>query len=136
MKFQDIENVFMFVSMAPQFENSAILSRETGELYYVSEIGDSDELPDDVDDADKYIEIPHKNELDLGKALVLEFVSEHLPDDLQEVIRIFNRKGAYAGFKQLLEGKDMLDQWYEYESRRQETALREWCTENGIEVKG
>ena len=136
MKFQDIENALMFVSMAPQFQNSAILSRETGEIYYVSEIGDSDELPDDVDDADKYIEIPHKNELDLGKALVLEFASEHLPDDLQEVIRIFNRKGAYARFKQLLEGKDMLDQWYEYENKRQETALREWCTENGIEVKG
>lgn len=136
MKFQDIESAFMFVSMAPEFQNSAILSRETGEIYYVSEIGDSDELPDDVDDADKYIEIPHKNELDLGKALVLEFVSEHLPEDLQEVIRIFNRKGAYARFKQLLEGKDMLDQWYEYENRRQETSLREWCTENGIEVKG
>ena len=136
MKFQDIENALMFVSMAPQFQNSAILSRETGEIYYVSEIGDSDELPDDVDDADKYIEIPHKNELDLGKALVLEFASEHLPDDLQEVDRIFNRKGAYGKFKQLLEGKDMLDQWYEYENKRQETALREWCTENGIEVKG
>jgi len=136
MKFQDIESAFMFVSMAPEFQNSAILSRETGEIYYVSEIGDSDELPDDVDDAEKYIEIPHKNELDLGKALVLEFASEHLPEDLQEVDRIFNRKGAYARFKQLLEDKDMLDQWYEYENRRQDSALREWCTENNIEVTG
>jgi hypothetical protein len=50
MKFQDIEHAFMFVSMAPKFANSAILSKETGEIYYVSEFGDSDELPDDVDD--------------------------------------------------------------------------------------
>jgi hypothetical protein len=136
MKFQDIENAFMFVSTAPQFENSAILSKETGEIYYVSGIGDSDELPDDVEDADKYIEIPHKNDLDLGKALVLEFVSEYLPGDFQEVTRIFNRKGAYARFKQLLESKGMLDQWYAYEESKQEAALREWCTENGIEVMG
>jgi len=134
MKFDDIENAFMFVSMAPQFENSAILSKESGEIYYVSEFGDSDELPYDVDNVDKYIEIPHKNDLDLGKALVLEFVSAHLPDDLQEVNRIFDRKGAYAGFKQLLESKGMLDQWHTYEDRRQEIALREWCAENSIEV--
>lgn len=93
MRFQDIENAFMFVSMAPQYENSAILSKETGETYYVSGIGDSDELPDDVEDAHKYIEIPHKNELDLGKALVLDFASEYLPGDVQEVTKIFNRRG-------------------------------------------
>ena len=136
MKFHDIENAFMFVSMAPQFENSAILSKVTGEIYYVSSIGDSDELPDDVEDADKYTEIPHKNDLDLGKALVLEFVSEHLPGDFQEVTRIFNRKGAYGRFKQLLESKGLLEQWYAYEERKQETALREWCAANGIEVAG
>ena len=136
MRFQDIENAFMFVSMAPQYENSAILSKETGETYYVSGIGDSDELPDDVEDADKYIEIPHKNELDLGKALVLDFVSEYLPGADQEVTKIFNRRGAYSRFKQLIESKGMLDQWYEYEGRKQETALREWCTQNDIDVEG
>ena len=134
MKFQDIEHAFMFVSMSPQLENSAILSKETGDIYYVSGMGDSDELPDDVEDTDKYIEIPHKNDLDLGKELVLEFVSEYLAEDSQEVTRIFNRKGAYARFKQLLESKGMLDQWYAYEEKKQEAALREWCTENDIEV--
>ncbi len=136
MRFQDLENAFMFVSMAPQSENSAILSKETGEIYYVSGLGDSDELPDDVEDAYKYIEIPHKTELDLGKALVLDFASEYLPGDVQEVTKIFNRRGAYSRFKQLIESKGMLDQWYEYEERKQEAALREWCTQNGIEVEG
>ena len=89
-------------------------------------------MPGDVDNLDKYIRIPHRNDLDLGKVLVFDFVSGHLPDALQEVDRIFNRKGAYARFKQFLESKGMLDQWYEYEDRRQKTALREWCKENGI----
>ncbi len=136
MKFDDIENAFMFVSMAPKYANSAILSRETGEIFYVSEYGESDEMPDDVDDFDKYIRIPHRYDLDLGKALVFDFVSRHLPDALQEVDIIFNRKGAYARFKQLLESKGMLDQWHEYEDRRQKTALREWCQEHGIKVTG
>ena len=136
MKFNDIENAFIFVSMTPKYTNSAILCKESGEIYYVSGLGDSDELPDDVDDNDKYIEIPHKNDLDLGKALVIEFVSEHLPEDLQEVVNIFNRKGAYARFKQLLENKELLNQWHEHEDKKQEAALKEWCVENSIEING
>jgi hypothetical protein len=30
-----------------------------------------DDLPEDIEDSDKYISIPHKNNLDLGKALVM-----------------------------------------------------------------
>jgi hypothetical protein len=39
----ELENAFFFVSMAPRFMNTAILSNETGEVYYLSEMGDSDE---------------------------------------------------------------------------------------------
>jgi hypothetical protein len=41
-------------------------------------------LPDDIDD-EKYISIPDKSELDVGKPLVLDFVREFLPDDYDEV---------------------------------------------------
>ena len=37
-------------------------------------------LPDDIDD-EKYIAIPNKKELDLGKPLVLDFTREFLPDN-------------------------------------------------------
>jgi hypothetical protein len=36
-------------------------------------VDDLDELPDDIDDDEKYFQIPHKRELDLGKPLVLVF---------------------------------------------------------------
>ena len=57
-------------------------------------MGDSDELPDNIEDSKKYIEIPHKNELDLGKNLVMRFVIEFMPDDIYRVENIFKRKGA------------------------------------------
>ena len=48
-------------------------------------MGDSDDLPEDVDESDKYIEIPHKNELDLGRNLVFQFVSKHIPEEIVKV---------------------------------------------------
>jgi hypothetical protein len=80
MKFDDIELAFLFVSGAAQFTNSALLCKETGEIYYISEMGDSDELPEDIEDSDQYIEIPHKNDLDLGNRLVMDFVAEYCPE--------------------------------------------------------
>jgi len=136
MKFEEIELAFTFVSMERECTNSAFLCKETGMIYYTSEIGDPDDLPEDVNDTKKYIEIPHKNDLDLGRVLVMEFVSDHLPEDLGRVNGIFRRKGAYARFKALLEDRGRLEQWYDYEERKQEAALREWCSENGIEISG
>ena len=80
IKYDDIENAFLFVSMQSPCTNTAILCKETGEIYYESGYGDSDELPEDIDD-EKYVEIPHKNDLDLGRNLVFEFVSQQMPED-------------------------------------------------------
>jgi len=136
VSFDDIENAFLFVSMDQQFMHNAYLCKETGEIFYTSEMGDSDELPEDIDDPDKYITIPHKNELDLGKALVIKFTSEYLPEELDKVYSIFRRKGAYSKYKDLLERKGVLEDWYEYENEQQKAALKGWCQENNIEIKG
>lgn len=102
MNFADIENAFFFVSFGDPYEHSALISRETGQIYYISELGDSDELPEDVEDEpEKYVAIPHKNDLGLGKRLVLSFVAESLPDEFETVERIrgsrhFWRRKAYS----------------------------------------
>ena len=134
IRFDDIENAFLFTSIGSMSENQAILCKETGEIYYISEMGDSDDLPDDVDESDKCIEIPHKNELDLGKNLVFQFVSEHIPEEIVNVEKIFRKKGAYSRFKALLEQKGLLDQWHDYENSRQSEALRTWCKDNKIDI--
>ena len=48
MKLDEIEDAFFFVSSASQFTNSAFLSKETGEIFYISGMGDSDDLPEDM----------------------------------------------------------------------------------------
>jgi len=126
-----------FIKLSEKYLNTNLLdifNQETGEIYYISEFGDSDELPDDVEDPDKYIEIPHKNELDLGESLVLQFVSEHISEEMGRVEKIFRKKGAYSRFKTLLEQKGLLDQWHDYENRRTSQVLREWCKDNKIDI--
>ena len=130
--FKEIEAAYFFVSSAPGYEHQAFLDRETGKIYWQSEtVEDFDELPEDIED-DKYIAIPHKKELGLGKSLVLDFAYKYLPDEAEEIEAIFRRKGAYARFKALLERRGALKKWYEFEARAEDEALRLWCEENGI----
>jgi hypothetical protein len=76
--------------------------------------------------------IPHKNELNLGNNLAFDFVQEYLPTEYENVRSIFNRKGAYARFKSLLESTGKIEEWYNFEAKHTEQALREWCKEQGI----
>jgi hypothetical protein len=98
--------------------------------------GDFDELPDDLVESDKYVGIPHKNDLDLGRDLVFAFMSVNLPDEYGKVRSFFSGRGAYARYKDLLESKGKLEAWHEFEKQSTETALREWCIENGIAFTG
>ena len=133
IKFSDIEDAFFFVSMGEMYMNSSILCLETGQVFYVSDIGDSDELPEDIDDdLNKYIEIPHKNELNLGKPLVLEFSTMYLSENLEKINSFFHKKGAYTKFKNFLETKGILEKWYAFEEAEQKKALMEWCKDNDI----
>jgi hypothetical protein len=136
VKFDDLLLAFDFVSAGAPSENEAYLCRDTGVIYWHSEFGDNEEeLPSDID-SERYIAIPHKHDLDLGKQLVLNFAAEFLPDRESEVRRIFTRPGAYARFKTLLDRCGKLQQWYDYEAKAQREALQEWCRDNGIEVEG
>jgi hypothetical protein len=136
IQFTEIALAFDFVSFARPYENQAFLNMETGEIYWQSAFGDNEEdLPDDIDD-EKYIEIPHKNDLGLGKPLALDFIYKHLPGESEKIETIFRRKGAYSKFKAVLEHNGVIEKWYEYESRAQENALREWCKLSELDTHG
>ena len=132
MIYSTIESAFMFVSSAPPCEHYAVVNRITGETFFTSGYtGDSD-YPDDVDGNDDYISIPHKNDLELGKPLVMEFVRNRCPAMTSRVRAIFSRTGAYQRYKQFLAENSLLEEWYAFENARTKEALLEWCAVKGL----
>ena len=82
LSLKAILGAFEFVSAGGMGEHQAFLCKQSGKIYWHSELSDDlDELPDDIDDSEKYVQIPNKRELDLGKPLVLDFARQFLPDD-------------------------------------------------------
>ena len=133
-KLSDIQEAYLFVSAGPQGMHTAILCRDTGEIRYRSEDADLDEIGEEEIDWDAWIEIPHRNDLDLGQNLVFEFVESFLPNDYERVRQIFRKRGAYRRFKGFLESEGLLDRWHDFENQREDQALRRWVQENGIEL--
>jgi Uncharacterised protein family (UPF0158) len=125
-----------FVSSDGGGMNEAFLCRRTGKIHWRFPDLDEqvEELPDDLDENENYIAIPPKRELDLGKPLALDFAAEFMPDDYDKVRGIFGRRGAYRNFKMLLEERDQLQEWYDFEAQATERALRDWCQANSIEI--
>ena len=64
----------------------------------------------------------------------LKFTATHIPEDFGQVDSFFQRRGAYAKFKNLLNTKGLLAEWYEFEEQEQVKALKEWCKDNGINI--
>ncbi len=135
--FSEIENAFMYVGSAMYGMNSAVVCKDTGRILYRSDMAGIDEIEDEDDlDWDQCIEIHHKNDLDLGRNLVFEFVEEYIPDDYERDRKMFRRSEAYSNYKALLERRGLLKKWYDIEKSREERALRDWCKENEIELDG
>ena len=134
VKFSDLELAFEFASFeGVTTEHLAYVRKDTGEILYGSYELNGEELPDDVDDEEKYLAIPSKRDLGLGRSLVFDFVEQFLPDDLDQVRRYFSRRGAYGNFKDLLAQRGAIEQWHKFENEAAQRALREWCGENSIE---
>jgi len=135
MTYDTMEDAFLFVSSAAPGEHCAVVNRITGESFFSSIISDYDDLPDDVDENDDYIGIPHKNDLELGKPLVMDFIRCRCPELIDRVLSIFSRRGAYGRYKDLLVEKNMLEDWYAFENERTREALLKWCELQGLTIE-
>ncbi len=126
---------FYFTNADAPIDHYAVIDADSGAIHLWSEEATEDEgLPADIETSDRYLRVPDKRELDLGRDLALDFAAERLPGDYQTVVDFFGKRGAYGRFKDLLDSRGLLDQWHAFEERETESALREWCRENGIEV--
>ena len=110
VRFEDLEEAFAFVSADPLQTHEAYLSLDTGQIQWISDGAslDDEDLPEDLETSDRYIAVPHKNELGLGRELALSFIDRELPGDYNTAAGFFRRKDAYGRFKQLLHSRNML----------------------------
>lgn len=132
VKLDDLEMAMEFVTGGEDFGSEAYLNLKTGKIYYLSD-DDYDMDPNQIND--DYIAIPSKQDLDLSRSTALEFVSEKLPSEYELIYEYFNKKGAFAKFKNRLEQLGATEQWYEYQSQATKKALKDWCDEYSIEYE-
>jgi Uncharacterised protein family (UPF0158) len=133
---EELRTAFEFVSFGTPLEHSAYICVDTGKIYCLSRsagLEEEEDLPEDLETSDRYIAVPHKNDLGLGRRLALAFVAQELSDEYDTVAGFFGRRGAYGHFKALLHARGMLEQWYAFENRAMEEALLARCAENGIQ---
>jgi hypothetical protein len=124
-----------FVSSVVTVDAAAYVSRETGAVYFVgTDMEPEDGAPADLETSDRYVAVPSKRDLDLGRPVVLRFAEAHLPGHYEAILSDFSRPGAYARFKELLEARGQLATWYEFENQAQDDALRGWCAAEGFEL--
>ncbi|WP_423878050.1 hypothetical protein [Bradyrhizobium sp.] len=141
MSIEEITEAFDFANTGGNMgEFLAFVCKRTGKIYYQTDFPDvaemNDELPDDINDEEKYVALPDKRELGLGKPLVLDFARQSLPDDFDDVRYFFSRRGAYPKFKALLAKRGAIDLWHAFEAKATEQALRDWCALHSIETIG
>ena len=132
---EELRTTFEFVSFGAPLEHSAYICVDTGKIYCHSlsaGLEEDEDLPEDLETSDRYIAVPHKNDLGLGRRLALAFVAQELSDEYNTVAGFFRRR-AYSHFKALLHARGMLEQWYAFENRAMEETLLAWCEENGIQ---
>lgn len=136
-KLDDIHSALIYVSSSGFGENTAIYDKETGKIYLCSDMAGIDEFEEFCESQYNekiHIDIPHKNDLALGRNLVFEFMRKHSPENENVVSQIFRKKGAYSKFKNFLDSKNILQKWYDFENSRELEELNNWCQENNIDI--
>ena len=86
--FRESLNAFEFVSPGVQHQSRAWMCIDTGQTWFSSDVVE-EELPEDLETSDRYISVPQKKDLRLGRNLVMAFVDQEMPNDWDRVDSIF-----------------------------------------------
>lgn len=134
VSLDQLQDAMLWVS-SDFLDNEAYVCRQTGKIFLVADdsgMMDEEDVPEDIHISDRYLHVPDKRDLDLGKQLVFDFSSQYLAQHYNDVRDMFRRKGAYRHFKDFLERQDMLEKWYAYSDKQEAKALAEWCEAQGL----
>ncbi len=120
-----------------EFGTGAWVDCETDTLIVYSGEGVDDEPPppDDINDNPRYLPVPTRHELNLGRQLALDFMHEHWPEEIDWARETLHCRGGWHRFKSRLEARGLMRQWFDYQEQRTMEALRAWCEANGITVE-
>ena len=132
--FADILMAFEHANGGRPGENTALLRKDLGQIFYSANFGRISDITDKDRAADDAVHLPTKKDLDIDQTLAFDFVREYLPGHIDKAAAIFSEPLAYRKFKGWLKGKALHRKWFEYEAAAREKALRAWCAENGIEL--
>lgn len=104
-------------------------------IFWKSNVMDlEEEIPGDLETSDRYIVVPHKNDLQLGQSLALSFIDQEIPHEYNFAASLFRKRGAYRRFKELLQAEGLLEKWFAFEANASDRALQGWCKEHNIEL--
>ena len=134
VNFSELLNAYEFASSGTMFDTTAYVCSETGAVHVSTEDDLGEEVPEDLETSERYLMVPTKADLDLGSSLAFRFTRQEMPEAYGDVASMFSKKGAYGRFKALLERRNKLERWYEFEEAETEAALRVWCEVNGLQV--
>lgn len=134
MAFDAIDDAFHYVSNAPFGERSAVVRRSSGQVYLASHKAGFDERPAGSETDPDYLAIPHRQEIDPGMPLFLDFVSRHCPAERARFEALFARPGGFRNAKEQLRRLGLSESWLLFEEEQIASLLRAWCTAQGLEL--
>jgi hypothetical protein len=134
LKFSELSDAFEFASAGGPFEQAAYIALHSGKVVYESEAPD-ETLPADLQDRSRYLPVPTRHELGLGRRLAFLFAEQFMAGDQDTVRDFLSERGGYARFKDLLLHRGQLDAWHDFEARETERTLRAWAEAKGLELR-
>lgn len=135
MTYDTIDDAFQFVSDAPPGERMALVHRQSGQVFLASAKAGYDQRPAGWESDPDCLRIPHRQEIDPGKPLLLDFIRQNCPGELARVEGLFGRPGAFRNIKDLLRRKQLLASWQVFEGQQLEARLRQWCAAQGLSLE-
>ncbi|WP_298444354.1 UPF0158 family protein [uncultured Ferrimonas sp.] len=106
---------------------------ENGAIYFDNEANGA--LPDDVDDWERYLEIPSYDDLDLGIGLRYRFIEHHGQEWAAELTELLQGAGSLQQFDQQLQAHALGPAWQHYQQTQSVRALQEWAAELELKLR-
>lgn len=122
-------------------DRMAFVCRDSGRILRTSDRDFDDtgaslgDVPDNLDDPQRYAIVPSNRDLQLGKRVAVRFAQTHAPAIIEDVHACFATAGARARFDALMDEAGQLDAWRAHEADTVEKALRAWAEDEGFSVK-